>query len=52
MESFMTEDDKRCKFVGQAWLTFCCISMLALSLGTDWFTVEPSEKNAPHFIKI
>merc|ERR1712147_9624 len=52
MSTDMTEDDKRCKFVGYSWLTFCCVAMPGLSLATDWFTVEPSVKNAPHFIKI
>ena len=46
------EDDTRCRRVGFAWLTFCTIVMLAGALMTDWFTVEPSEMYAPHFIKI
>jgi hypothetical protein len=46
------EDDKRCKRVGYAYLTFCAIVMFAGALMTDWFTIEPSSINAHHFIKI
>ena len=46
------EDDKRIKKIGYAYLTFACITMLGGALMTDWFTIEPSEMNAPHFIKI
>ena len=46
------EDDKRIKKVGYAYLTLATIIMMAGALMTDWFTIEPTAVNAPHFIKI